>query len=413
MQENAIPLEEAARLSGPRAFNVMIKPAGSLCNLACSYCYYLDKEELYGGREPRMSLEVLEKVTKAYIEANDVPEVQFVWHGGEPLVMGVDFYRKAVEFQKRYADGKHVRNSIQTNGTLLSPEWADFFRENDFLVGLSLDGPREIHDRYRLDRGGAPTWERVMRGLALLREAGVEFNTLTTVNCASEGHGREVYQFLKEVGSHYMQFLPVVEYVRMRGRKARPVIAEPGTAGAQPSFWSISAEGFGRFMCEVFDEWVRSDVGTYYVQLFDAALSAWCGQLGGVCVFGKTCSGNAVIEHNGDLYACDHYVYPRHRLGNVLETPLQELMDLPKVVQFALRKYTSLPRKCIRCPYLPACNGECPQHRDPVTGVNVLCEGYRLFFDHAAPVLDRMRALLSQGRAPAEVMDSLDSKGFQ
>lgn len=413
MQENAIPLEEAARLSGPRAFNVMIKPAGSLCNLACSYCYYLDKEELYGEKEPRMSLEVLEKVTMAYIEANDVPEVQFVWHGGEPLVMGVDFYRKAVEFQRRYADGKHVRNSIQTNGTLLSPEWADFFRENDFLVGLSLDGPREIHDRYRLDRGGAPTWERVMKGLTLLREAGVEFNTLTTVNSGSEAHGREVYQFLKGVGSHYMQFLPVVEYVRMRGRKVRPVIVEPGTAGAQPSFWSVSAEGFGRFMCEVFDEWVRSDVGTYYVQLFDAALSAWCGQLGGVCVFGKTCSGNAVIEHNGDLYACDHYVYPRHRLGNVLETPLQELMDLPLVAQFALSKYTSLPRKCIRCLYLPACNGECPQHRDPVTGVSVLCEGYRLFFDHAAPVLDRMRALLSQGRAPAEVMDSLDSKGFQ
>ena len=404
MQENSIPIEEAARQSGPRAFDVMIKPAGSLCNLACAYCYYLDKEELYGGIEPRMSLDVLEKVTKAYIEANDVPEVQLIWHGGEPLVMGVDFYRKAVAFQRRYAGGKIVHNSIQTNGTLLTPEWADFFRENGFLVGLSLDGPREIHDRYRLDRGGAPTWERVMRGLSLLRECGVEFNTLTTVSRAGEGHGREVYHFLKDVGSHYMQFLPVVEYVRMRGRNSRPVIVEPGTAGAQPSFWSVSADGFGRFMCDVFDEWIRSDVGTYYVQLFDAALSAWCGQTGGVCVFGKTCGGNAVIEHNGDLYACDHYVYPRYRLGNVLQTPIHELMDQPRTAQFAYHKYASLPGKCLRCPSLPACNGECPQHRDPVTGVNVLCEGYRLFFAHTAPVFDRMRALLAEGRAPAEVM---------
>ncbi len=243
-----------------------------------------------------------------------------------------------------------------------------------------------------------------MHGLALLRDGGVEFNTLTTVNRASEGHGREVYQFLKGVGSHYMQFLPVAEYVRMRGKKARPEIVEPGTEGAQPSFWSVSARGFGQFMADIWDEWVRRDVGTYYVQLFDAALSAWCGQRPGVCVFGKSCSGNAVIEHNGDLYACDHYVYPRYRLGNVLQTPLPELMDLPSVTQFAWRKWSSLPRRCRQCPYLPACNGECPQHRDPVTGINVLCDGYKMFFDHAAPALDRMRSLLAQGRAPAEIM---------
>ena len=368
----SIPLEDAARLSGPSAFTLMLKPAGSLCNLNCAYCYYLDKAELYGGKEPRMTIEVLEQVIRAYIEANDVPEVHFVWHGGEPLVMGLEFYRRAVEFQRKFADGKKVFNSIQTNGTLLSAAWARFFRENNFLVGLSLDGPQDIHDRYRLDRGDAPTFSRVMDGLKLLREQGVEFNTLSTVNRAGEGRGAEVYQFLKEAGSRYMQFLPV----------------------ADSSPFDVSARGFGQFLCDVFDLWVKQDVGRYYVQLFESTLSAWCGLGEGVCVFGKTCQGNAVIEHNGDLYLCDHVVDPAHRLGNVLRTSIRELMAQPAVADFAYRKWTALPRRCQQCPYLPACHGECPQHRDAKTGVNVLCEGYRMFFDHAAPIFDRMRQRL-------------------
>ena len=400
---HTIPLEEAARLNGPLAFNILLKPAGSLCNLGCDYCYYLDKAGLYGGRESRMSPKVLEAVTKAYIEANDVPEVQFVWHGGEPLVLGLDFYRKAVAFQKEYAGGKTIHNTLQTNGTLLTEEWAAFFRENGFLVGLSLDGPADIHDRYRRDRGGAPTFEKVMRGLGILREDGVDFNTLTTVNRASEGRGTEVYRFLKEAGSRYMQFLPVVEFVRYRGKKQRPVIADPSEEGAAPAFWSVSADGFGRFMTDVFDEWVKADVGSYFVQLFDSALAAWCGQREGVCVFGRACAGNAVIEHNGDLYACDHFVYPAYRIGNVLETPVRELMSSERVRRFAYRKWTTLPRTCLQCPWLPACNGECPQHRDRKTGLNVLCEGYRRFFEHTAPSMDRMRALLAEGRAPAEI----------
>ena len=400
----AIPLEDAARLSGPMAFNIMLKPTGSLCNLGCAYCYYLDKSAIYGGKEPRMSPEVLEGITKAYIDANDVPEVQFVWHGGEPLLAGLDFFRKAVEFQRKYAGDKRVFNSIQTNGTLLTPAWARFFRENNFLVGLSLDGPEDVHDRYRLSQGGAPTFRKVMEGLRILRGEGVQFNTLSTVSRAGEGRGREVYAFLKEAGSRYMQFLPVMEFVRLRGKKARPVIAEPGADGAVPAFWSVSARGFGTFMCDVFDTWVRQDVGQCFVQLFDSALAAWCGQREGVCVFGKTCSGNAVIEHNGDLYVCDHFVYPAYKVGNVLETPVRELMEKDVVKRFAYRKWTGLPKRCLQCPYLPACNGECPQHRDPGTGVNVLCEGYRLFFDHAAPALDRMRWPLSQQRAPAEIM---------
>ncbi len=403
---NSIPLEDAARLSGRLAFNILFKPAGSLCNLGCDYCYYLDKDRLYGGREPRMSLEVLESVTRAYIEANDVPEVQFVWHGGEPLVIGLDFYRKAVDFQKKYADGKTIHNSIQTNGTLLSPDWAGFFRDNGFLVGLSLDGPESVHDQYRRDRGGKPTFARVMEGLRMLREHGVEFNTLTTVSKAGEGRGAEVYRFLKDAGSRYMQFLPVVEFVKDRDGGGRPLISDPSDEGVRPAEWCVSATGFGRFMTDVFDEWVRSDVGEYYVQLFDSALSAWCGLREGVCVIGRTCSGNAVVEHNGDLYVCDHFVYPEYRVGNVLETPIRTLMETETVKRFAYRKWTSLPRECRQCAWLPACNGECPQHRRADDGKNVLCEGYKLFFSHAAPYMDHMRKLLSEGRAPAEIINT-------
>ncbi len=390
-----IPLEEAAGLSGPLAFNIMLKPAGSLCNLGCAYCYYLDKSGIYGGREPRMTLPVLERVTRECIEANDVSEVHFVWHGGEPLVMGLDFFRKAVEFQRRYAGGKRIQNSVQTNGTLLTDEWARFFRDHDFLVGISLDGPRDIHDRFRLDLGGRPSFDQVMVGLEKLKEHGVEFNTLTTVSRAGEGRGKEVYEFLKSVGSHYMQFLPVLEYVRIKGINSRPVIVEPNAPGAVPAFWSVTAGEFGKYMCDIFDEWVMLDIGKYFVQLFDAALSAWCGQRDGVCIFGRSCYGNAVIEHNGDLYVCDHFVYPSYKVGNILETPVRELMEKPMVKQFAYRKWTSLPQRCLRCPYLPACNGECPQHRDPETGVNLLCEGYRAFFAHVAPAMSKMRFALT------------------
>ena len=342
-----------------------------------------------------MTLPVLERVTRECIEANDVSEVHFVWHGGEPLVMGLDFFRKAVEFQRRYAGGKRIQNSVQTNGTLLTDEWARFFRDHDFLVGISLDGPRDIHDRFRLDLGGRPSFDQVMVGLEKLKEHGVEFNTLTTVSRAGEGRGKEVYEFLKSVGSHYMQFLPVLEYVRMKGINSRPVIVEPNAPGAVPAFWSVTAGEFGKYMCDIFDEWVMLDIGKYFVQLFDAALSAWCGQRDGVCIFGRSCYGNAVIEHNGDLYVCDHFVYPSYKVGNILETPVRELMEKPMVKQFAYRKWTSLPQRCLRCPYLPACNGECPQHRDPETGVNLLCEGYRAFFAHVAPAMSKMRFALT------------------
>ena len=319
--EKTLTLGDAVRLSGPMAFNIMIKPAGSLCNLDCKYCYYLDKAEIYGGREPRMTEEMLEKVVYEYINANEVPEVTFNWHGGEPLVLGLDFYRKALEYERKHAGGKVVHNTIQTNGTLLNREWARFFHDNGFLVGISLDGPKDIHDRYRRDKGGLPTFDRVMSGLNILKGEGVEFNTMSTVNHACEGRGLETYLFLKEVGSGFMQFMPVVEHVKypLNGagkpdRKKRPFIVDPKTDGAVIAPWSVSDIGFGCFLCDIFDYWVRNDVGRCFVTNFDATLANWVGEMPGTCTFAQTCGGNSVIEHNGDLYPCDHFVYKDYLL---------------------------------------------------------------------------------------------------
>ena len=409
-------LEDAVRITGPAAFNIMLKPAGSLCNLDCHYCYYLDKAEIYGGREPRMTEEMLETVIREYIAANDVPEVTFNWHGGEPLVLGMDFYRKAMEFQHKYAADKTIHNTIQTNGTLLNAQWADFFRDNGFLVGISLDGPRDIHDKYRKDKGGAQTFDRVMRGLQYLRDRDVPFNTLSTINKACEGRGLEVYQFLKSVGSTYMQFMPVVEHVKYPldakgkpSKTARPFIVDPATEGAQLAFWSVTARGFAQFMCDVFDYWVRNDVGRYYVGLFDATLANWCGVMPGTCVYGQTCGGNSVIEHNGDLYPCDHFVYPKYLLGNIREKTIRSMMESSAQVRFGIDKRNSLPRKCRGCKYLFACSGECPKHRfnktdSGETGLNALCDGYYMFFNHVAPYMDYMKGLLEKQLPPALVM---------
>ena len=401
--QNQLLLEDAVRITGPAAFNIMLKPAGSLCNLNCTYCYYLDKADIYGGKEPRMNEEMLETVIREYIAANDVPEVTFNWHGGEPLVLGLDFYRKAMDLERKYADGKTVFNTLQTNGTLLTPQWADFFRDNNFLVGISIDGPRDIHDKYRKDKGGAPTFDKVLRGLTLLREHGVEFNTMSTVNKASEGRGLEVYRFLQSIGSRYMQFMPVVEHVKQRR------IVSPTTEGSRLAPWSVSSLGFGKFMCEIFDYWVRNDVGQTFVGLFDATLANWCGVMPGTCAYDRTCGGNSVIEHNGDLYPCDHFVYPAYRLGNIGETPIRTMMESPRQVKFGIDKRNSLPAKCFRCKYLHLCNGECPKHRfnrteNGETGLNALCEGYYRFYDHTAPYMVKMRELLQQELPPAYVI---------
>lgn len=414
--KGTLTLDDAVRLGGPLQFNIMLKPAGSLCNLDCSYCYYLDKDKIYGGREPRMSEEMLELCIKEYIEANDVQEIVFNWHGGEPLVMGLDFYRKAVEFEKKYGADKKILNTLQTNATLVTQDFASFFKDNNFLLGVSIDGPEDIHDKYRKDKGGAPTFARVMRGIEILYRNGVEYNTMSTVNKACEGRGAEVYDFLKRLGTRYMQFMPVVEHVRYPlrpsekpQRGARPVIVSPYEEGAELAPWSVRPREFGKFMCDIFDRWVLTDVGRYFVNLFDCTLSSWCGSRPGTCAYAETCGGNSVIEHNGDLYVCDHFVYPEFKVGNIKETSLRELMRSPMQEDFGISKRNGLPAKCLRCKWWFACHGECPKHRfnrteSGETGLNVLCEGYQLFYSHVAPYMDRMKELLLQGKAPAEIM---------
>ena len=404
-----LTLTDAMRLGGPAAFNIMLKPAGSLCNLDCNYCYYLDKADIYGGREPRMTEEMLEEVVREYIAANDVPEVTFNWHGGEPLVLGIDFYKKAIEFEQKYAGGKIIHNTIQTNGTLLNREWTSLFRKHNFLVGISID-------RYRKDKGRNPTFDKVIRGIGLLYSAGVEFNTMSTVNKASEGRGLEVYQFLKSIGSHYMQFMPVLEHVKYPLDKngkpvkgARPFIVDPHESGAQIAPWSVSDVGFGKFMCDIFDYWVRNDVGRYYVNQFDATLANWYGVQPGTCVYAETCGGNSVIEHNGDLYPCDHFVYPKYLLGNITEKSISDMMKSDLQVKFGIDKRNSLPSKCRRCEWLFTCHGECPKHRfnsteAGETGLNALCTGYKMFYSHVAPYMDFMKDLLNEEKAPAGVI---------
>lgn len=416
MKDKLLTFSDAVRLTGPRVYNLMVKPAGSRCNLDCHYCYYLDKAGIYGNREPLMNDELLEKFIRTYIEVTEIDEVNFNWHGGEPMIPGLDFYRKAVTLERKYAGNKKITNTLQTNGTLIDDEAARFFADNGFLIGISIDGPRDIHDKFRRDKGANPTFDRVMKGLEALYRAGASFNTMTTLNKASAGRGLEIYTFLKSIGSRYMQFMPVVEHVRYPqgkdgkpDKKARPHIVNPNEEGSLLAGWSINALDFGTILCDIFDYWVKHDVGNWFVNIFDCTLANWCGVLPGTCVYAETCGGNAIVEHNGDLYPCDHFVYPEYRLGNIYETPLPELMETAAQVDFGINKRNSLPRRCERCEWLFACHGECPKHRfnrteSGQTGLNALCDGYRKFYSHVSPYMDRMRQLLESGRGPWEIM---------
>lgn len=404
--KDTLTLQDAVKITGPQAFNIMIKPVGSLCNLKCHYCYYLDKAEIYGGKEPRMSEQMLEHFIKEYIAANDVRDVFFNWHGGEPLLAGLDFYRKAMAFQKKYADGKHIHNTLQTNATLITREWAEFFRANNFLIGVSLDGPQNVHDRYRGGKGGASVFDRVIKGIMELYRAGVQYNVMATVNRQSEGRGLEIYQFLKSAGTRFIQFMPVLEHTK------DGLIVDPQVQGARIAPWSVSPEGYGRFLCDIFDYWVRNDVGKVFVNQFDAVLACWCGAQPGICALAQTCGGNSIIEHNGDLYPCDHFVYEGYKIGNVLETDLRTLMNSTRQVRFGLDKRNALPDDCIKCKWFFTCHGECPKHRFNTTdkgetGLNALCEGYKLFFAHVAPYMDKMKSLLQSGRPASEIMKIL------
>ncbi len=413
-----ITFNDALKCRSPVAFSSMVKPVGSVCNLSCKYCYYLDKaKSIYGGRVPVMSHNLLEEYIRQYISANEMPEVSFVWHGGEPLLAGLDFYRKAVTLQRKYASGKTIVNSLQTNGILLNTDWASFFHDNKFLIGLSLDGPLDIHDACRINNAGRPSFEKVIEAAELMKRRKVEFNTLSVVSKVSEGRGAEVYRFLKSVGSRFMQFLPAVEIVDnpQNGSSGRPVITCPGTMPSKIASWSVSAMGYGTFMTDIFDEWVVNDVGSCFVQAFDTTLALWAGVKPGLCSYSETCGDALIVEHNGDVYSCDHFVYPEFKLGNIMEDDLVSLYKSPKQFQFGINKRNTLPRYCLRCRYYFACRGECPKHRFLISetgesGLNALCEGYRHYFSHVEPYMDYMTYLLSRHKAPALVMDWAKAK---
>ena len=408
-QHKLYTFQDAVKQTAPVFFSTMAKPAGSTCNLDCHYCYYLDKAEQYGGKQAVMNDEMLEEYIRQYITANEVDTVHFCWHGGEPLLLGVDYYQKALDFQQKYADGKTIVNTLQTNGTLIDSRWGEFFAKNRILVGISLDGPQDIHDAFRQTKGGRPTWERVMQSIDLCRQNHVDFNTLSVVNKLCEGRGVEIYRFFRNtVGSRYMQFLPAVEHVINRGEMRRPLIVSPDTEHAQLAPWSVSAKGYGDFLCDVFDEWILRDVGSYFVQMFDATLAGWCGVQAGVCTLGETCGENLTVEHNGDVFSCDHFVYPEYKLGNILTTPLKDLFRSQKRIDFGLAKRNALPQSCLRCKYFFACHGECPKHRferdaDGFLG-NTLCEGLYHWFSHAEPYMNQMRTLIERNESPAWVM---------
>ncbi|MCI6295985.1 MAG: anaerobic sulfatase-maturation protein [Bacteroidales bacterium] len=391
---------------------LLAKPAGSRCNLACKYCYYLEKSLLFEKHSPQvMDDALLEKFIHDYIGAQTTQEVLFTWHGGEPLMRPLQFYKKAVALQRKYAAGRRIDNCLQTNGTLLTDEWCRFFKEQGWLVGVSVDGTQEMHDAYRRAKGGGPSHHKVMQGIRLLQKHGVEWNALAVVNDFNADQPKEFYRFFKEIGCRFIQFTPIVERLlpHADGRQLAAV-EEEGTGGMMP--FSVSPEQWGDFLIGIFDEWVKEDVGEYFVQLFDATLANWMGVQPGICTLARTCGHAGAIEWNGDVFACDHFVFPQYRLGNLREKSLVEMMYSPKQREFGRAKQTALPRQCRECRWLFACNGECPKNRfaqtaDGEKGLNFLCNGYRRFFEHVAPYMDWMKRELMANRPPAGIVDLL------
>jgi len=394
----------AATKRGPRAFHLMTKPRGAICNLDCEYCYFLSKELLYAGSRFRMAHDLLESYTRQYIQAQRVPEVTFAWQGGEPTLMGLAFFELALELQHKYRrPGMRIHNALQTNATLLDGDWCRFFKQHDFLIGVSLDGPRELHDCYRKDKGGKGTFDRVIAGIELLKQHRVDFNILTTLNAANVEQPLRVYRFLRdEIGTDFVQFIPIVERDNSTGFQE----------GAQVTPRSVTGRQYGDFLIAVFDEWVRHDVGRVFVQLFDVALAAWAGQRPGLCVFEETCGAALALEHNGDVYSCDHFVEPRHKLGNLQDIPLIELVSSEQQRRFGRAKRDTLPRMCRECSVRFVCNGGCPKDRllstpDGEPGLNYLCDGYTAFFTHIDRPMRLMAVELRAGRAPANIMNML------
>lgn len=377
---------------------IMLKPIGAVCNLRCKYCYYLEKKDLYPqAKNFVMSDEVLERFIQQYIESQTMPEILFTWHGGETLMRNRDFYERALKLEQKYAHGRKIDNCIQTNGTLLTDDWCKFFKDNNFLVGISIDGPQPFHDRYRRTRDGRPSFVKVMKGVNLLKKYGVEYNAMAVVNDYNVDYPLEFYNFFKDIDCHYIQFAPIVE--RIEGQFAP---------------WNVPSEKWGDFLITIFDEWVRKDVGTFFVQYFDSTLANWMGAPPGVCTLAATCGQAGAMEFNGDVYSCDHFVFPEYKLGNIHNKTITEMMYSEKQQQFGRSKYETLPRQCKECEFLFACHGECPKNRiikteDGEPGLNYLCKGYYKFYKHVAPYMDFMKKELENKRPPANIMNQFEN----
>jgi uncharacterized protein len=405
--------------SSNRSYAVLAKPVGSLCNLNCHYCFYKEKANVFKRPEKHlMSDEVLESYIKQYIEMHGDNEIQFPWQGGEPVLAGRDFFEKAVSFQRRYGEGRRITNTFQTNGVLLDEKWCDFFAENDFLIGISIDGPEELHDAYRKDKQSGPTFKRVINSINLLKNHGVQYNTLTAINNINSSFPIEVYQFLKEIGDGFMQFIPLVERMPDSDEvSAGYYWSAPGylskeTSDKELAPFSVTPEAFAGFYTGIFDEWVRKDVGAQFIQFFDACLGNFLGMEPGVCYHSKYCGHAAALEYNGDVFSCDHFVYPSMKLGNILKTPLYDLLNSATQKEFGESKYSRLPGSCMECEYLFLCYGECPKNRflkrGNEDGLNYLCSGYKKIFSHMIPYLDAMAELIKSGDTAGTIMELIE-----
>lgn len=395
----------------PMPFSVMAKPVGALCNLNCTYCYYLEKMKLYQHQNNfKMDEPLLEKFIKQYIQSQPTNTLHFVWQGGEPTLRGLDFFRKVIQLQQQYAGKKKIENALQTNGTLLNDEWCKFFKTNHFLIGISIDGPEHIHNNYRVFHAGSkPTFEEVMRGIRLLKKYQVDFNTLSVVHKENAKYGVEIYNFLKEIGSRFMQFIPIVERIANNATHDELKLVSNDYEGeTKMAEWSVIPQEYAEFLIHIFNEWVKTDVGKYFVQIFDVALANWVGQNPGLCIFQETCGNALVIEHNGNIYNCDHFVYPEYLLGNIEHTEIMDMAYSTKALVFGVDKKKKLSKQCQQCEYLFACHGECPKHRfvENQDGEkhNYLCAAYQLFFKHIAPYMEFMKNELHYHRPPANVM---------
>ncbi|BDD06516.1 anaerobic sulfatase maturase [Aureibacter tunicatorum] len=402
-------------------FHMMIKPIGPVCNLACAYCYYLEKENIYEDKKStpsrfKMSEDILEIYVRDYIKSQpkENPKVVFAWQGGEPTLLGVEYFEKAIELQQKYTDGRDIENTLQTNGMFIDERWAEFLATHDFLVGISIDGPKDIHDNYRVNKGGKGTWDRVMKSVQILRKHNVRFNTLTVVSSLTAKHPLRVYNFLKQIGSQWMQFLPIQERRATNPKEKLKLVAHDYKGKTEVTEETVRPQQWKRFLTTIFDEWVRNDVGRIFVKEFDDTLESWCGLTAPSCVHSKYCGDGLAIEHNGDVYTCDHYVYPEYKLGNIKDESLLAIANSPVQEKFGTDKFDTLSQKCKACPFLKICYGECPKHRFGKTEMGedqaYLCEGYFGYYKHVTPYMNTMRALIEMNRAPYEVMELIRIK---